>query len=153
MKAVVTAFAAAFFAAAPAAACTLPSNAAQIMADAGAAMNAKRAAAGRPALDRHGLLDKAAQDHACWMADNNTFSHIGAGGSKPKRRIKAAGYSTRLAAENIALGQTTGAQVISTWMGSSGHRQNILRSGVDDYGIGVAVMQGQTAWVMVFAQD
>ncbi len=135
------------------AACTLPSGAAALLAEAGSAMNAQRAGAGRKALDRDARLDQAAQAHACWMADNATFSHKGAGGSLPKQRIKATGYVTRLSAENIAHGQATGSAVIASWMASSGHRENILRRGIDDYGVGVALLQGRPAWVMVFAAD
>ncbi|SMH35270.1 Cysteine-rich secretory protein family protein [Maritimibacter sp. HL-12] len=136
---------------APAAACELPDNAARLMADAGATMNAERKAAGRKALIRDARLDKAAQSHACWMAETDTFSHKGAGGSLPKRRITATGYRPMLTAENIAFGQSSGARVIAEWMESSGHRENILRRGVVEYGVGVALMQGRPVWVMVYA--
>ncbi|GGD46861.1 CAP domain-containing protein [Sinisalibacter lacisalsi] len=135
----------------PAAACDLPANAAGLMADAGANMNAQRKAGGRRALDRDARLDKAAQAHACWMAETNSFSHKGARGSLPKRRITATGYRPMLTAENIAFGQTTGGQVIAEWMASSGHRKNILLGSVDDYGVGVALMQERPVWVMVYA--
>ncbi|WP_139828210.1 CAP domain-containing protein [Maritimibacter sp. HL-12] len=121
------------------------------MADAGATMNAERKAAGRKALIRDARLDKAAQSHACWMAETDTFSHKGAGGSLPKRRITATGYRPMLTAENIAFGQSSGARVIAEWMESSGHRENILRRGVVEYGVGVALMQGRPVWVMVYA--
>jgi uncharacterized protein YkwD len=138
---------------APAAACDLPANAARLMADAGTAMNAERQGGGRAALIRDARLDKAAQAHACWMAETNRFSHKGAGGSLPKRRITATGYRPMLTAENIALGQPSGTRVVAEWMASPGHRENILRNGVDDYGIGLATMQGRPVWVMVFAAD
>lgn len=136
-----------------AAACTQPGGAARLMAEAGTVMNAQRSAGGLSALSRDDRLDKAAQSHACWMAETNTFSHRGDGGSLPKRRIRAAGYRSMLTAENIAYGQTTGAQVVSEWMASPGHRKNILRRGVDEYGVGVALMQGRPVWVMVYAAN
>jgi uncharacterized protein YkwD len=136
---------------APAVACELPDNAARLMADAGATMNAERKAAGRKALIRDARLDKAAQSHACWMAETDTFSHKGAVGSLPKRRITATGYRPMLTAENIAFGQSSGARVIAEWMESSGHRENILRRGVVEYGVGVALMRGRPVWVMVYA--
>jgi uncharacterized protein YkwD len=145
------AFAVLFALATPAGACDLPANAAGLMADAGTTMNAERKAGGRRALDRDAKLDKAAQAHACWMAETNTFSHKGAGGSLPKRRITATGYRPMLTAENIALGQPSGARVIAEWMDSPGHRENILRTGVVEYGVGVALMQGRPVWVMVYA--
>ena len=149
MKALAVAALLAF--ATPAAACELPANAARLLADAGAAMNAERTAGGRKALNRDARLDKAAQGHACWMAATNTFSHKGANGSLPKRRITATGYRPKLTAENIAFGQASGERVIAEWMASSGHRDNILRRGVDEYGVGVALMQGRPVWVMVYA--
>jgi uncharacterized protein YkwD len=138
---------------AAAVACSMPGNAAALMADAGAAMNAQRKAGGRKQLGRDAKLDEAAQSHACWMAANDTFSHKGAGGSLPKRRIKATGYQTRLTAENIAWGQSSGGEVIAEWMASSGHRKNILLNGVDEYGVGVALMNGRPVWVMVYAAN
>ena len=140
MKAIALAAVGALSAPAVALGCALPTGAAGLMAEAAAAMNSQRAAGGRAALTRDARLDKAAQDHACWMAETNTFSHKGAGGSLPKRRIKAAGYSTRLSAENIAFGQTSGAELIREWMGTSGHRENILRP--EFRRIGIAVIAG-----------
>ena len=43
-------------------------------------------------------------------------------------RIKATGYNPQSAAENIAWGYTTPQAVVSGWMGSSGHKANILGS-------------------------
>lgn len=132
-------------------ACDLPTNAAQMMADAGAAVNAQRAAKGLRALSRDGKLDQAAQSHACWMGDSGTFSHKGKGGSLPRKRVKSAGYRAGLTAENIAFGQPSGGAVVSEWMTSQGHRKNILLPGVKNYGIGVAQMNGRPVWVMVYA--
>lgn len=41
-------------------------------------------------------------------------------------RIKDTGYNPQSVAENIAWGYTSPASVVSDWMGSSGHRANIL---------------------------
>ncbi len=41
-------------------------------------------------------------------------------------RIKALGYSPQSVAENIAWNYTTAQSVVAAWMGSSGHRANIL---------------------------
>ncbi len=41
-------------------------------------------------------------------------------------RIKATGYSPQSASENIAWGYTTPQSVVVGWMGSSGHKANIL---------------------------
>lgn len=155
MKHIIPMLAALMLAAVPAmgAGCPLPRDAEQLIAEAGAAMNAQRSGNGRRPLSRDAELDAAAQGHACWMAANNVFSHKGDGNSLPKRRIRAAGYVSMLTAENIAYGQTTGRQVVTEWMQSPGHRQNILLGAVDEYGVGVALMRGRPVWVMVYAAN
>lgn len=131
--------------------CATPPDAARLVADAATAVNAARKANGLAPLAKDARLDQAALAHACWMAETGTFSHKGAGGSLPKKRIKATGYRTRLTAENIAWGQRSGAEVVQTWMESPGHRRNILMSSLDEYGLGVALMKGRIVWVMDYA--
>ncbi|HBZ43634.1 MAG TPA: CAP domain-containing protein [Maritimibacter sp.] len=139
-------------AAAPAAvACEVPGNAARLMADAGVAINTERRSAGRKALTRNAALDQAAQRHACWMGVQGEFSHQGVSGSRPSDRIAATGYRARVTSENIAAGQTGAKQVVAEWMASPGHRTNILRTSVTDYGIGVSMLNGRPLWVMLFA--
>ncbi|MEC7764355.1 MAG: CAP domain-containing protein [Pseudomonadota bacterium] len=132
-------------------ACNLPPNAASLMADAGSALNAARTDNGRDALRRDARLDRAAQRHACWMSTNGSFSHRGAGNSGPRDRIAATGYQASMTSENIAEGQPSGQQVMSDWMRSQGHRDNILRGEAKDYGVGVALLSGRVLWVMLYA--
>lgn len=140
------------FAAAPAAvACNVPGNAARLMADAGAAVNVERQRAGQRALRRDAALNQAAQRHACWMGVQGEFSHQGSSGSQPSDRIAATGYRARLTSENIAAGQASAEQVVVEWMASPGHRENILRNTVTDYGVGVSLLNGRPLWVMLYA--
>ncbi len=131
--------------------CPLPTDAPGLMMQVLAEINAVRAAKGKAPLVRSAQLDQAAQGHACWMSQTGTFSHEGAGGSMPRRRIYATGYHTMLSAENIAWGQKSAREVMQAWMESDGHRRNILLSGVDEIGLGVALMNGRVAWVTDFA--
>lgn len=135
-----------------ASACTKPANAAALATDAGAAMNQVRSQRGRAKLDRDARLDQAAQAHACWMSRTGKFSHTGQNGSQPHERIAAAGYAARLSSENIAWGQQSGRDVVASWMDSQGHRENILRRNIDDYGVGVALIDGRPVWVMVYTR-
>lgn len=48
------------------------------------------------------------------------------------------GIGWRRYAENIAAGQTSAIMAHEAWMNSSGHRDNILRTGLDYMGAGVA---------------
>lgn len=100
-----------------------------------ALINQERSARGLRNLSANAGLAAAARDHAQDMVSNNYFSHDGRNGSSFSQRARAAGY-TCAAAENIAFGQTSEAEVMTEWMNSSGHRRNILLSDARDYGLG-----------------
>jgi uncharacterized protein YkwD len=100
--------------------------------------NVERAKVGCVALRWNTKLASAAQAHSTDMRDHGYFSHTSLDGRTAFDRIKAAGYSYRQAAENIAAGQPTAAAVVKAWMGSSGHRANILNCGLKDLGVGYA---------------
>lgn len=121
------------------------------MAAAGNQVNSQRQGSGRKALRRSAQLDQAAQRHACWMGLQGEFSHTGANGTTPRDRVAATGYRAKITSENIAMGQKTAQSVVSEWMGSQQHRENVLRRNVTDYGVGVALMQGRLVWVMLYA--
>jgi len=100
--------------------------------------NAERTANGCRALTTNAALTRAAQGHSDDMAAKNYFSHPSQDGRSPFDRMKAAGYSYRMAAENIAAGQRTPQAVVSGWMNSEGHRKNILNCSLTEIGVGVA---------------
>jgi len=117
-----------------------------------AAHNFERTSRGIGALILDGRLNNAAQGHAEWMAANRNLSHTGAGGSNPGDRMSAAGFPVFAWAENIAEGQTTVAAVMASWMGSSGHRTNILNATYTHVGYGVATdATGRLYWCTCFA--
>lgn len=93
-------------------------------------VNAERAANGLPPLALNCYLNSAAQRHSNSMSVNGFFDHNDPyDGSTAGSRIVAAGYSPYSAiGENIASGQTSASQVVSSWMGSAAHRANILGS-------------------------
>ena len=74
--------------------------------------NAERVRRGlKPLVIDSGLM-KSARDHASWMTTRRRMVH------------------TRLnVAENIAMGQDHSREVVTAWMNSRGHRQNILNGG------------------------
>ncbi len=74
--------------------------------------NAERVRRGlKPLVIDAGLM-KSARDHASWMTTRRRMVH------------------TRLnVAENIAMGQDHSREVVTAWMNSRGHRQNILNGG------------------------
>ena len=58
---------------------------------------------------------------------------------------------SRTAGENIACGQRTPAQVVSSWMNSSGHRGNILNSSFTTIGIGCFEYGNTCYWSQAFS--
>lgn len=126
------------------------------------AVNAARAKAGCQPLRLNGKLTAAARGHASAMAEQNFFGHAGKDGTRFSSRIKRQGYSYRTAAENIAAGQKSAGQVVKSWLGSSGHRRNMLDCRMTETGIAVVYqaddrpIRGNAAplryyWVQVFA--
>jgi uncharacterized protein YkwD len=108
-------------------------------------------------------LAKIARDHSKDMAANNFFSHENLAGEDPTDRATRHGYSTRKnlgggwysdgIAENIGKmptgnvighgyvsnnAQSVAKAQVESWMDSPGHRSNILNSGYDRLGVGVA---------------
>jgi uncharacterized protein YkwD len=114
--------------------------------------NDERAKAGCPALLISSQLSAAAQGHTDDMASHNFMSHTGSDGSSPWDRINATGYQFWTAAENIALGFETPADVVNGWMNSPGHRANILNCNLHEIGVGYATNStGAPYWTQDFA--
>ena len=115
-------------------------------------INQEREKAGCPRLRLNPQLDNAAGAHSIDMATNNFFSHTNLKGQKSANRIAAAGYVASLSGENIAAGQGSPAEVVNSWMNSSGHRSNILKCEFRDAGIGLWInSQYKFYWTQVFA--
>jgi uncharacterized protein YkwD len=96
-------------------------------------------------------LTVAARGHSADMAARDYFSHTTLEGVDFATRITNAGYRWRGAAENIAKGQRTPADVMDSWMNSAGHRANILNCGYQDIGVGVAAdASGSLIWTQDF---
>ncbi|NEO36116.1 MAG: CAP domain-containing protein [Moorea sp. SIOASIH] len=115
--------------------------------------NAERRKAGLPPLQLSAELSQAAQLHAEDMVRNGFFSHTGSDGSKISDRAKAAGYLYSYVGENIAAGYSTPAQTIRQWMGSTGHRRNILKPQYQEIGFGYVSDPSSPYrhyWVQVF---
>jgi uncharacterized protein YkwD len=111
-----------------------------------AVINAERAAQGRAALSYDSRLEAAARTHAQDMSANGFMSHIGSDGSDLAKRLRRAGYKYCYGAENVAFGQQSLAVVMTAWMNSAKHRQNILNRKAKS--VGLARATGDR-WVMV----
>jgi uncharacterized protein YkwD len=104
-------------------------------------IDARRAAAGVPALSDSPLLDQVASRYAAQMVAEGFFDHVSPAGSTLAARIGAAGD---FAAAGEDLGYADGldvtpAAMVGAWMGSAPHRANILDPSFTQLGVGVAV--------------
>jgi stress response protein SCP2 len=100
--------------------------------------NAERALHGLRALTVDQRLAAAAQAHSADMVRRAFFAHESPDGRQVWDRAVAAGYAYRKVAENIAAGQHTAEEVVRGWMGSPGHRANILDGDLTQIGVGRA---------------
>jgi uncharacterized protein YkwD len=114
--------------------------------------NVERTAKGCAALRADSKLHTAAREHGAEMASLQQLAHTGANGSSPGDRMKLAGYDTSAGwAENVAAGYPTPQAVMTGWMNSEGHRNNILDCSLKAIGVGVArAGNGQLYWTQDF---
>ena len=116
--------------------------------------NQRRAERGLPALRVHSALSLAAQNHSVDQARMNRMSHTGSDGSDPGTRIARTGYRAWGWGENVGAGQPSASHVMSAWMNSPGHRDNILNGSFKEIGVGLAYSAGGTPyWTMVLASQ
>ncbi|WP_246063250.1 CAP domain-containing protein [Blastococcus colisei] len=113
-----------------------------------ALVNTERAAAGCGPVSADAGLTAVARAHSEDMRDRGFFDHVNLDGLDPFDRADRAGVSAR--AENIARGQQSAAEVMTSWMNSSGHRANILDCGLTRLGVGVAQGGGGPWWTQLF---
>lgn len=116
-------------------------------------INAERAAHGLAPMRADPGLGALAQAHACDMARNGFFGHVGSGNRDFAQRVSAAGRRGCLMSENLAMGVRSARAAHGAWMGSGGHRANILNPQHAAVGLGVATPRGGRGmrWVTVFS--
>ena len=101
------------------------------------------------AREHHGLeplcadpqLTRAARSHSEDMIQKRYFSHASPSGETLGARLERSGYEYRTAGENIAWGTGPHAAPEDTferWMGSPGHRDNVLDGNFREVGVGAA---------------
>ncbi len=116
-------------------------------------INQERVSAGLSPLQVNQKLCAAAQIQAKNMARLNEFGHVLADTSTPSPldRLRAVGYSYGAAGENIAYNYQGPRQVVAGWMGSQGHRANILDGDYTETGLAVRFnSDGEPYYVQVF---
>lgn len=117
-------------------------------------VNAERKKASCAALRTDERLRQAARAHSADMVKFNFFSHQGHDGSSFVDRIARTGYPKgSAAAENIAYGYDTPAAVVKGWMGSAGHKANILNCEHKAVGVGLVYRDTTPYWTQDFGRS
>lgn len=117
-----------------------------------ALLNAQRALVGVAPVTISPALNAAAQGHSNYQASITLMTHDGPSGNGAGTRITNAGFVWRAWGENVAFGQSNCATVITAWMNSPGHRNNMLNPAFTHIGIGVAVGSNNAKyWTMNLA--
>ena len=111
-------------------------------------VNEIRARNGLKALTANWELCRVARFKSQDMVDNRYFSHTSPTYGSPFQMIRDFGISFRTAGENIAYGQRSPQAVVDAWMGSAGHRANILNASYTQ--IGVGYVASGNYWTQMF---
>lgn len=132
---------------------------ARIAAEMLARVNDVRRRAGLPPLAPNPLLDRVSQEHAEDMLVRSYSGHRSPEGLDPSERARASGYRSGIG-ENIVEQRFSADEALTAWLGSPGHRSNILDPGCREVGLGLAVGAGYDAapggyrviWVQSFGR-
>jgi uncharacterized YkwD family protein len=98
--------------------------------------NAERAKVGAPALKSNTELNKLATMKSQDMVENNYFSHQSPTYGSPFDMMKTYGVSYMYAGENLAINSDAD-KAHNAWMGSEGHKKNLLNPDFTEIGIGL----------------
>jgi uncharacterized protein YkwD len=115
-------------------------------------VNRERAKAGRAALKLSGRLAVAARGHSYDMALRHYFSHSSADGVSPEQRIRGSGIDYSEIGENIYMEDypdqdRLAERAVEGWLGSPGHRKNMLSPVFTETGVGMARAADGTTYV------
>ena len=96
-------------------------------------------------------LHCAARNHSLDMATRGYFEHESPEGEEFSERFARAGFEGSFMGENIAKGQRTADEVMSSWMSSAGHCTNILHPDFEFLGVGYH--GGGALWTQAFGAE
>lgn len=132
---------------------------ARVVAEMLARVNEVRRREGLRPLESNPLLDRIAQGHAEDMLRRSYSGHQTPEGLGPSERARAGGYRSGIG-ENIVEQRFSVEDALAAWLGSPGHRRNILDPGCSEMGLGLALGAGYDAapggyrvvWVQSFGR-
>ena len=102
--------------------------------------NRERQKAGLSQVTENDALDRAAAAKAQNMLAENYWAHFAPSGKTPWDFMLGSGYKFSFAGENLAKNFYKSNDVVTAWMASPTHRDNLLNSKYKD--IGIAVVEG-----------
>jgi len=111
-------------------------------------VNENRRAAGVEELEWDDILASCATERAYELQDR--MSHTRPDDSKWSTILEETGVSYSKSGENIASGQTSAKAVMTAWMKSTGHKNNIMNTGYERMGVGCVYIDGTYYWVQLF---
>ena len=113
--------------------------------------NQERAKAGLEPLTENSSLDTAAAAKASNMFQEDYWAHFAPSGKSPWDFISASGYKFSYAGENLAKNFYESDEVVSAWMASSSHKENIINPHYKEIGMAVVegVLNGQKTTLVV----
>ncbi|RLN51540.1 hypothetical protein BBJ29_008800 [Phytophthora kernoviae] len=118
-----------------------------------ASINSYRSENGLSALTIDARLVAAAMVHSQDQATACTMKHDGSDGSEAWDRMGAQGYAWSVAGENVAAGQSSVSDVMTSWWNSAGHRANILKDDVLNVGFAKASNSACSEYDTYWTQD
>jgi len=115
-------------------------------------VNAAREAEHVPRLEYRTDISDVAAAHSRDMADRDFFAHENPDGESPRGRLRAAGLTCSVVAENIASREgysdapsALAEEIVGQWLRSPGHRANIMDPDLEVEGVGVYAT-GEKVW-------
>jgi LysM repeat protein len=121
-----------------------------------AGVNSLRALNNLPTYQINSVLMVIAQSQAEYMASTGVITHFGTDGSRPYQRAISAGYPVAgdltfggFFSENIHAGANlSAAEVVDIWKADADHLKTMISPDLKDIGVGVAVENGITYYVL-----
>ncbi|MFD2236135.1 CAP domain-containing protein [Aureimonas populi] len=122
-------------------------------ADALGQVNAFRRANGLSELSVDERLNRAAAEQSNAMAARDRMSHDVIG--PLPRRLGAVGYDWAATAENLGRGYPSYSAAMEGWIGSPGHRRNLMNPNVTEVGFAAArdTRSGRPYWTQIFGAE
>ena len=133
--------------AAPSAPCAVPPGADAARDQMADLVNALREGEGLTELTRSRALERAAQTHACDMAESGVGGAWGADGSRPLERARLAGAPACAVSQLELIGPEHAGAVLLAWWDSPPARALLTAPRATMFGLGLAMVGDSPVWV------